>query len=82
MGNLALLEGWPIVRGIYNKSIHSLSSEMVALYQRWVASGEGVHIEKGHCIICLRTQSFPQHLVHVSAAWEVLTPLTPLTPLL
>ena len=43
MVNLALLEGWPLVRGIVDIIIHSLFSENCGLI-RGVAYGEGGHI--------------------------------------
>ena len=32
---MALLEGWPLSRGISDAIIHSLFSEIVALYKGW-----------------------------------------------
>ena len=42
-GNLVLLEGWPLVRGILNTIIQSLFSEIMASKED-IATGGGGHI--------------------------------------
>ena len=43
---MALIEGWPLMRGILDTIIQSLLPDIMALYIyiRGVASGEGGHI--------------------------------------